>query len=62
MNGTQELFAVMVEGKQAPAKLYIDYKMAEAEAKRLAIKERQTAYVMKAVSKLELNEVKITKL
>ena len=52
----------MVEGKQTPTKLYSDYELAEQEAKRLATHERRTTYVLQAVTKLELNDIKITPL
>lgn len=55
-------YAVMVEGKNAPSKLISNYEDAETEAKRLAIKERQTTYVLLAVAKVELNDVKVTQL
>jgi hypothetical protein len=59
----KEYFAVMVEGKQTPSKLYEnDYESAEKEATRLCTQTKNTAYVLKVVSKIELNEVKITRL
>lgn len=57
-----KIYAVMVEGKQTPSKTYSDYESAELEAKRLAQQERRTTYVLLAITKLELNEVKITSL
>lgn len=57
-----EIFAVMVEGKQTPSKTYPNYDEAEKEAARLATQERRTTYVLKAVAELKLNDVKITKL
>ena len=57
----QELFyAVMVEGKQTPSKLYTDYGSALQEASRLASLERKTAYVLIAVTKLEMNDIQVT--
>jgi hypothetical protein len=57
-----EYFAVMVDGKQTPSKLYKnDYDGAEKEASRLCSHTKMTTYVLKVVSKLELNEVKITR-
>ena len=57
-----EYFAVMVEGKQTPSKLYEnDYDSAEKEATRLCTQTKNTTYVLKVVSKIELNEVKITR-
>ena len=52
----------MVEGKQSPSKIYDDYQLAEDEAMRLASQERRTTYVMLLITKVELNEVKITSL
>jgi len=57
-----ELFAVMVEGRQTTSKTYDNYDNIEAEAVRLATQERRTTYVMKIITKVELNDVKITKL
>ena len=53
----QEIFAVMVEGRQTPSKMYSEQCDAENEAKRLALKERLTTYTVKAVSKFSLNDV-----
>ena len=63
-NETTELpkYAVMVEGKSTPTKLYERYTDAEEEAKRLATHERKTTYVLKVIARLELNDVKITML
>jgi hypothetical protein len=58
----QEYFAVMVEGRQTPSRLYTALSDAETEAIRLAQKERLTTYVLKAVAKYELNEVIKTQL
>lgn len=58
----KELYAVMVVGKQMPSKMYEDYNEAEMEATRLTEKERATVYVLKAVAKLTLTTVTITKL
>jgi hypothetical protein len=55
-------FAVMVEGRQTPTRLYDNFSDAEREAIRLAQKERQTTYVLKAVAKYELNDIKKTEL
>jgi hypothetical protein len=55
-------YAIMVEGKQTPSKLYDDYESAEVEAKRLASQEKKTTYVLLAVAKYELNDVKKTEL
>lgn len=59
---TTRMYAVMVENRSTPSQLHTTYESAEAEAKRLSIKERQTAYVLLAVSKVEINDVKITSL
>lgn len=56
-----EIFAVMVEGKQTPSRTYTNYDEAEKEATRLATQERRTTYVFKAIAVVELNDVKITK-
>ena len=53
-------YAVMLDGKQTPSRIYTSYEQAEYEAKRLAIKEKLTAYVLKVVSKVELVEVRVT--
>ena len=58
----EKIYAVMVEGKQTPSKTYLTYEDAENEAKRLAQQERRITYVLLAISKLELNDVKITSL
>jgi hypothetical protein len=57
-----EQFAVMVEGKQTPSKLYEDYESATSEAIRLARQERKDVYVLKVVAKAEISDVKLTKL
>lgn len=57
-----ELFAVMVDSKQTPSKTYENYENAEAEAVRLATQERRTTYVMKIITRIELNDVKIVRL
>lgn len=53
-------FAVMVEGKQTPSKLYSSSLEAEAEAIRLARQERKDVYILKIVGKAEMTDVKIT--
>ncbi len=53
-------FAVMVEGKQTPSKLYEDFDSASHEATRLARQERRDVYVLKVVAKAEISDVKIT--
>ena len=58
----EEIFAVMVEGRQTPSKVYNEECDAENEAKRLALKERLTTYTLKAVSRFSLNDVVKTKL
>jgi hypothetical protein len=58
----QDLFAIMVIGKQTPSKIYTDYFEAQEEAMRLVKQERQPAYVLKAVALVELQEVTITRL
>ena len=58
----EKTYSVMVEGKQSPSKLYDNYQDAENEAKRLASQEKRTTYVLLAIAKLELNDVKITSL
>lgn len=55
----KKVFAVMVEGKQTPSMFHESYDEAQAEAERLAKKEKRTAFVLKAVTKLEVSEVKI---
>ena len=58
----EKIYAVMVEGKQTPSKTYDSYDTAEAEATRLAQIERRIVYILLAVAKVELNDVKITSL
>lgn len=58
----ENTYTVMVEGKQSPSKLYDDYQDAENEAKRLASQEKRTTFVLLIITKLELNDVKITKI
>lgn len=53
-------FAVMVDGKQTPSKVYETYTLAEEEAKRLARSERRTTYILKIVALVELSDVKVT--
>lgn len=62
METKTEKYVVMIEGKTSPTKLHDNYESAEHEAKRLCLRERQTAYICKAITKVELNEVTITKL
>jgi hypothetical protein len=56
------IFAVMVEGKQTPSKVHRSFDEAETEAIRLAKIERQPVYILKAVAKVEMTDVKITHL
>lgn len=56
------IFAVMVEGKQTPSKVHREFADAETEAIRLAKIERQPVYILKAVAKVEMTDVKITHL
>lgn len=56
-----EQYAVMVEGKQTPSKLYEDYDAACSEATRLARQERRDTYVLQVVAKAEIADVKLTK-
>jgi hypothetical protein len=62
VNHVSEGFAVMVSDKQTPTKLYAEFIEAEAEAKRLCIKEHKTTWVLKAVAIYEVGEVKKTEL
>ncbi len=55
-------YAVMVVGKTCPANLHDSYEIAEKEAIRLVNKENKPAYVLMAVSLVELNSVKVTSL
>ena len=57
-----EIYAVMVVGKSTPSKTYNDFTEAEQEAIRLTSIEKRTAYVLRAVSMYELNDVKKTTL
>jgi hypothetical protein len=56
------IFAVMVEGKQTPSKIHEEFADAETEAIRLAKIERQPVYILKAVAKVEMTDVKVTHL
>lgn len=56
------IFAVMVEGKQTPSKIHREFADAETEAIRLAKIERQPVYILKAVAKVEMTDVKVTHL
>jgi len=58
----KEIFTVMVIGKQTPAKTYNDYFEAQDEAIRLVKEERKSAYVLKAICLVELQEVVLTRL
>jgi hypothetical protein len=56
----ETIFAVMVEGKQTPSKIHRSFEEAEMEATRLAKLERKTVYILKAVAKVEMVDVKVT--
>jgi hypothetical protein len=56
----ETIFAVMVEGKQTPSKIHKSFEEAEMEATRLAKLERKTVYILKAVAKVEMVDVKVT--
>jgi hypothetical protein len=56
----EQIFAVMVEGKQTPSKIHRSFEEAEMEATRLAKLERKTVYILKAVAKVEMVDVKVT--
>lgn len=56
------IFAVMVEGKQTPSKIQKSFDEAQNEASRLARLERQPVYILKAVAKVEMTDVKVTHL
>lgn len=56
------IFAVMVEGKQTPSKVHSSFDEAQAEATRLTRLERQPVYILKAVAKVEMTDVKLTHL
>lgn len=62
METKTEKYVVMVEGRNAPTKLHESYESAEYEASRLCRKEQLPVYICKAVTKVELNQVTITKL
>ncbi len=53
----KEYYIVFVVGKQSPTHFHDTKELAEAEAIRLAKKEREITFVFKAVSKFELNDV-----
>lgn len=52
-------YAVMLEGKQTPSKLYENRLDADNEAIRLASRERVTAYVLMAISKTIIKDVEL---
>lgn len=58
----EKLYAVMVEEKHTLPQLWNNYESAETKAKEYAIEEQKTSYVLVAVSKIEPNHVKISKL
>ena len=58
----KSIFAVMVEGKQTPSKIHEEFDDAQNEAIRLAKIERQRVYILRAVAKVEMTDVKITHL
>jgi hypothetical protein len=58
----ETIFAVMVEGKQTPSKVHSNFDEAQMEATRLAKLERKTVFILKAVAKVEMVDVKITHL
>ena len=53
-------FAVMLEGASAPSVLHDSYEKAHAEAVRLVGNTRKKGYILKAVAKVECNDVKVT--
>lgn len=55
-------YVVMIEGRNCPSRIWNDYQQAEDEAKRLCLKEKLPALVCEAITKVELNDVVITKL
>ncbi len=55
-------YAVMVVGKTSATNFHDSYEIAEKEAIRLVNKENKLAYVLMAVSLVELNSVKVTSL
>ena len=62
METKTEKYVIMVEGRTSPTKIHDNYESAEFEAKRLCLKEQLPVYICKAVTKVELNQVTITKL
>jgi 5-formaminoimidazole-4-carboxamide-1-beta-D-ribofuranosyl 5'-monophosphate synthetase len=62
MDKKNETFAVMVVGQQTPSKTYENYNEAEKEAIRLVNQTRKSAFVLKAVSLIELKEIEVTRL
>ncbi len=55
-------YAIMVVGKTSATGFHDSYEIAEKEAIRLVNKENKPAYVLMAVSLVELNSVKVTSL
>ena len=57
---SDDLYAIMVEGKQTPSKIYLNLSEAETEAVRLARQERRHVYILEVVGKAEVADVKLT--
>lgn len=55
-----EYFAVMLEGAQTPSVLHDSYEKAHSQAVELVSKTRKKGYILKAIAKVECNDVKIT--
>ncbi len=53
----KEIYMVHVVGKESPTRFHNNQSEAEIEAIRLAKKEREIVFVLKAISKFELNDV-----
>lgn len=55
----EKKFAIMVEGKQTPSKLYQDFDLANEEATRLAKKEGRSVYILKVIaSVIQVSQIK----
>ena len=53
----KDFYMVFVVGKQSPTHFHETLQLAETEAIRLAKKEKEIVFVLKAISKFELNNV-----
>jgi hypothetical protein len=48
------LYAIMVDGKQTPAMLYDSIEEARELAKKMALKELRTTYILQCIERVEI--------